>query len=127
LGEGALYGLVLNSETGAAFKAALDVAPGAIFDDERFVEKLVASSVVSELYKTHGVLTFFRSNREIVMVVSPALIVTDDELDRFLDALDRTLAEGRLSLVSRFARDYLSTKVSGSRLAGPVRRQLGHG
>ena len=126
-GEGALYGLVLNTDTNPALRAAANVAPGAIFDDERFFDKLITSSVVSELYRSHDVLTFFRSNREIVLVVSPALIATDGELDYFLDALDKTLAVGKLSLVARFARDYLSTKVSGSRLAEPVRRLIGHG
>ena len=126
-GEGALYGLVLNAEAGPVVRAAANVAPGAIFDDENFFDKLVASAVVAELYRAHGVLTFFRSNREIVLVVSPALVATDGELDCFVDALDRTLAVGKLNLVARFARDYLSAKASGSRIAEPVRRLIGHG
>ena len=126
-GEGALYGLVLNTETSPVLRAAANVAPGELFDDAKFFDKLITSSVVAELYRTHGVLTFFRSNREIVLVVSPALIATDGELDHFLDALDKTLAVGKLGLVARFARDYLSRKASGSQLAEPVRKLIGHG
>ncbi len=126
-GEGALFGLVLNAEAGPVVRAAANVAPGALFHDERFFDKLVTSSVVAELYRSHDVLTFFRSNREIVLVVSPALIATDGEIDRFLDALDQTLAVGKLNLVARFARDYLSRKVPGTRLAEPARRLVGHG
>ena len=126
-GDGALYGLVLNAETSPVVRAAANVAPGAIFHDAKFFDKLVTSAVVAELYRSHDVLTFFRSNREIILVVSPALIATDDELDYFLDALDKTLAVGKLNLVARFARDYVSAKASGSRLAEPVRKLVGHG
>ena len=126
-GEGALYGLVLNTETSPVVRAAATVVPGAIFHDEKFFDKLITSAVVAELYRSHDVLTFFRSNREIVLVVSPALIATDEELDYFLNALDKTLAVGKLNLVARFARDYVSTKASGSRLAEPVRNLVGHG
>ena len=109
-GSGALYGIILNTEVNAALKAATNIAPSKVMRGHQFFDKLIVSSVVSELYKTHNILTFFRAHRQVPLIISPALIATDDEVGRFLDALDATLGLGRLSLVAKFARDGLFSR-----------------
>ena len=78
--------------------------PGDFFKDERLVAKLVTSSVISELYNSHGILTFYGSNREIPLIISPSLIATDEEIDFFLEAMDKTLAVGKYPLLLKFAK-----------------------
>lgn len=103
-GSGALHGVLLNPDLNPALRAAMSLIPSKVFRDKQFVAKLVAASIVSELYDTHGILTFFRSEHEVPLIISPSLIVTDAEIDRFLDALGKTLAVGKFNLVAKFAR-----------------------
>lgn len=110
-GRGALLGVVFQNDLNPWLRTAMSVIPAPLFRDPHLVPKLVASSVVSELYDTHGILAFFRSTEEVPLVVSPSLIVTDEEIDRFLDALDRTLALGKRALITRFLRGRFFARV----------------
>lgn len=101
-GSGALNGLIFNDEISGILKTILNVIPGEAFKDPRFPAKLIASSVISEMYNTHRILTFFGSNREIPFIISPSLIVTDEEIDFFLKALDETLSVGKYKLLTKF-------------------------
>jgi putrescine aminotransferase len=84
--------------------------PAKVFKDERFLSKLITGSVISELFSTHNILTFFGDNREISLIISPSLIITDEELDRFLDALDKTLAIGKRKLILNFLKQKVLKK-----------------
>ncbi len=104
-GAGALNGLILSDEINVALKAAISFIPGSFFKGESFLAKLVTSSVISELYNSHNILTFFGSNVEVPLIISPSLIVTDEQIDYFLDSLDKTLSEGKLKLIMKFAKE----------------------
>lgn len=101
-GSGALHGILLNKNVNAFLKSLISFLPAKVFKDERFMAKLITGSVISELFNTHNILTFYGSNREIPLIISPSLIITDEELDRFLDALDKTLAIGKRKLIMNF-------------------------
>lgn len=103
-GSGALNGVLFNSEVNAVIKTALNFVPGKIFKDERFFAKLITGAVISELFNTHNILTFFGSNYEIPLIISPSLVVTDEQLDHLVDALDKTLAIGKYHLILKFAK-----------------------
>ena len=103
-GSGALNGVILNKDINPIVKSAISFLPAKVFKDERFMAKLITGSVISELFNTHNILTFYGSNREIPLIISPSLIIADDEIDRFLDALDKTLAIGKLKLILNFVK-----------------------
>jgi putrescine aminotransferase len=103
-GRGALNGILLNDKMNVALKTAINFIPSDFLKEPRFFAKLVTSAVISELYNTHNILTFFGSNQEIPLVISPSLIATDEDLDYFLTALDKTLAQGKYKLILKFAK-----------------------
>lgn len=103
-GCGALHGVLLNKELNAVLQKAISVIPAQFFRDERLIAKLITSSVIAELYTAHGILTFYGSNREIPLIVSPSLIVTDEEIDRFVNSLDQVLAAGKYALLLKFVK-----------------------
>lgn len=109
-GSGALHGVLLNREINAFVKSLISFLPAKVFKDERFVAKLITGSVISELFSKHNILTFYGSNSEIPLIVSPSLIITDEELDRFLDALDKTLAIGKRKLIMSFLKQKVLKK-----------------
>ena len=66
--------------------------------------------MINELYNKHSILTFFGSNREILLIVSPTLVTKPAEIDYFVKALDDTLAQGMNKLLLRFVKDKFSKK-----------------
>lgn len=101
-GSGALHGVIFNRDINPFIKSLIDLLPAKVFKDERFLSKLITGSIISELFSSHNILTYFGDNREISLIISPSLIITDEELDRFIDSLDKTLAVGKLKLIVNF-------------------------
>lgn len=98
LGRGALQGIMINPGP-KVMQGIANSVPVGMFKDKQFLNKLTTCAVISELYSSHRILTSFGANDRIVLWIAPALIVTDEEIDRFLGALDETLGTGLLSLV----------------------------
>jgi len=103
-GSGALNGILINAKS-KLIDSISKLIPLDFFKDESFLPKLATASVISELYDEHDILTFYGSNREILLIISPSIIVTDDEIDCFINALDKTLEKGLINLILKFAKN----------------------
>jgi len=103
-GAGALHGVFLDGGT-KLLDLAGRLAPASLSRDPRFRTKLITSSVIADLYREHGILTYFSPNGLNPLVVAPSLVVEPAELHYFLDSLDSTLAKGLPNLLTKFARD----------------------
>jgi putrescine aminotransferase len=103
-GRGALHGVFLRSGPDLPDRLR-DALPGALAKDPQIVSKALTGAVIAALYRDHGILTFFGSNREIALIVSPPLVAEEDEADLFLHALDRVLSQGAVRLLTRLAQE----------------------
>ncbi|MAF25986.1 aspartate aminotransferase family protein [bacterium] len=103
-GSGSLNGIILNPKINSLIETAIRFLPGGLFKDERFMAKLITCSVMSHLFDNFDILTSYGQNKEIPLLISPSLIVTEAELNRFLGALDQTLAVGKYRLIVGFAK-----------------------
>ncbi|MEM3101464.1 MAG: aspartate aminotransferase family protein [Candidatus Nitrosotenuis sp.] len=101
-GSGALHGILLNKDINPVIKSAINALPARVFKDERFMAKLITGAVMAELFNTHNILTFYGENWDVPLLISPPLIVTDEEIEKCLDALDKTLSLGKTKLISNF-------------------------
>jgi|Deesub1362A_J573_1020465.scaffolds.fasta_scaffold00462_18 putrescine aminotransferase len=101
-GSGALQGIILNKDMNPVIKSAINSIPSKVFKDERFSAKLITGAVMAELYNSHNILTFYGENFEVPLLISPPLIVTDEEIDICLEALDKTLSLGKTRLILNF-------------------------
>ncbi|WP_446038197.1 aspartate aminotransferase family protein [Streptomyces sp. SID1121] len=100
-GRGALHGVYLRQ--GPQLPAAVrEILPGPLAGDPQIFAKLLTGAVIAALYRDHGVLTFFGSNRRIALMVSPPLVAGEEEVALFLRALDAVLARGALRLLTDF-------------------------
>lgn len=113
-GRGSLNGIILDDNIGPGVKTALSIIPGNLFKDPRFAAKLITGAVIAEMYETHGILMFFGSNREIPLIVSPSLIVTDEQLDKVIEALDKTLSLGKLKLLAKFSKAFVASRLGSA-------------
>ena len=74
-GAGALNGIIINVQS-KILGSITNRIPISLIKDERFLAKLITASIISELYDEHNILTFYGSNKEIPLIISPSLIVT---------------------------------------------------
>ncbi|MFH8810923.1 aspartate aminotransferase family protein [Streptomyces hygroscopicus] len=103
-GRGALHGVFLTP--GPRIPAGLrEKLPTTAARDPQAVSKLLTAAVIAALYRDHGILTFFGSNRLIALIVSPPLVARADEADLFVNALDEVLDQGAARLLAGLVRE----------------------
>jgi putrescine aminotransferase len=64
-----------------------------------FLLGLIPAAIVSELFKKYNIL-IYTGGREDNLFVNPALIITKEEIDSFIDSLDKVLSGDILKLIS---------------------------
>ncbi len=102
-GAGALWGVFLDGGP-KAIDLVARLAPGGFGHDPNLRTKLVTAAVVDALYRDHDVYTYYTLNGRNPLVAAPALVASDDDVARFLHALDDTLSRGLTRLLVRFVR-----------------------
>jgi putrescine aminotransferase len=104
-GSGALWGVVFNTKISTKIMAFISkIIPLKIIKDKNFMDKLVTASIISELYNKHNILSFFGSNVDIPLIISPPLIASKKDVEYILNALDLTLSKGIFQLLTSFVK-----------------------
>lgn len=103
-GKGALLGIILNADINKFIDRLIDVVPFGVLDDPRFRRKLIASSVMHQLFENYGIMTYFGSNRDTPLIVAPTLMATDEDCDYFIKALKEIFSSSKSKSIYDFAR-----------------------
>ena len=103
-GKGCLQGILFYSGPNL-IKNILSLIPSSITKDNRFIDKLIVSSIIDSLYREHDILTSLGQNREICLWISPPIIVNQEEIDYFFSSLDKVLEKGIINIVSGFIKN----------------------
>jgi putrescine aminotransferase len=82
---------------------------GDLAKDPMIRTKIITAAVINTLYRKHDIYTYNTLNGRSPLVVSPPLVAGAEEAERFLSALDATLAEGMNRLLGRFVRERVSS------------------
>ncbi len=103
-GAGALFGVFLTGGP-RLLDLVAKLAPGGMARDPLLRTKLITCAVIDALYRDHDIYTYYTLNGRSPLVVGPPLVAEPAEVERFLDALDDTLAVGMTKLLTRFVRE----------------------
>ena len=103
-GEGCLQGIIFNSGP-KVLNNLISYIPIELTKDDRFLSKLVTSSIISNLYSEFDILTSLGQNREICLWISPSIII-NLQRNRFLNSLDKTLSHGYLKLLKFYYKEF---------------------
>ncbi len=102
-GSGSLNGIVINTDfTDKYFLPLIKLIPSQFTKDDYAFKKIVVSSIISELYDTHKILTFYGSNIDLPLKISAPIITKKEYIDYFLSSLDKTLSMGLIKLITKF-------------------------
>ncbi len=97
-GTGLLWGVELRPTLQGLESAVTRLLPSA----PPLLSTLAGAVVLAEMFHAHDILAYLGLTRRNLVVISPALIVTREELDRTVDALDAVLARGWTALGQSF-------------------------
>ncbi len=108
-GAGCLQGVKFR--TGPKFlKNILSMLPLKLTKDERFLSKLVTSSVINYLYDEQKILTALGQNKEIFLWISPPIICEETELNYFFNSFEKALDLGLIKLTIQFLKKQIFSK-----------------
>ncbi len=108
-GSGALFGVFLAGGP-KLIDLVAKLAPGGLARDPLLRTKLITCAVIDTLYHDHDIYSYYTLNGRSPLVVGPPLIVEPSEVERFLEALDATLAVGMTKLLTRFVKEKVTSK-----------------
>ena len=102
-GTGCLQGIVINtSKFDEYLKPVIKLIPISFLSDDQAIKKIIVSSIIFHLYNDFNILTYYGSNKDIPLKISPSVIVNDSQIDYFFESLDSTLDLGLFKLVKNF-------------------------
>lgn len=113
-GRGALHGLTFRGDR-SLMERALRLLPTDFFMGDYFVEKLMIAGVIDRLFTKHQIHCLFMVAGAPSLLFAPSLVIRDEEIDRFFDALEDVLSEGTWPLVSDFIKKKLVKKFTGAK------------
>jgi putrescine aminotransferase len=104
-GSGSLNGIVINTDfTDKYFLPLIKLIPSEFTKDDYAFKKVIVSSIISELYDKHNILTFYGSNIDLPLKISAPIITEKEHINYFLRSLDKTLSIGLIKLVTNFVK-----------------------
>ncbi len=104
-GLGCINGVTFNSPLDLFTKVSEIIPVDFISDKTEFIEKLTVGSIINHLYVEHNILTTVKLNPgDPMLSISPSLVTSDDDLEYFIDALDKTLSLGLTNLIFKFVK-----------------------
>jgi len=104
-GLGCINGVSFNSPLDIITKISENIPINAISDKTEFIEKLTVGSIINHLYSEHNILTTVKLNPgDPMLSISPSLITTDEDIEYFIDSLDKTLNLGLSQLIFKFVK-----------------------
>ena len=64
-----------------------------VLKDKKFLDKLLASALLDELFRKYGILATLKFNQEVILCIEPSLIVTDKELNYCVKSINSLLEQ----------------------------------
>ena len=110
-GRGLLWGVEVNPPLNQLIPLMEQVLP----KKSVLLSQLTGAIILTELFHTHDILAYLGLTRRNLIILSPSLFVTKEELDRVVQSLDEVLSLGWLKLGQRFVSRVLVSKI-GSRI-----------
>jgi putrescine aminotransferase len=102
-GSGSLNGIIINTDFSDKYlQPILSLIPSNFTKDDYAIKKIIVSSIISELYDSYNILTFYGSNIDLPLKISPPVIASIEDLNYFLQSLEKVLDLGLKKILFNF-------------------------
>lgn len=110
-GLGTMHGFIFYNEL-EKLKKIQNYFKFSVLKDKKFLDKLLASALLDELFKKYGILATLKFNQEVILCIEPSLIVKEKDLEYCVKSLSSLLKQDFKKLVLKFASRLLIRKFS---------------
>ena len=100
-GVGAMFGFTFYTKN-LPIKKIQKLLPISVLKDEKFLDKLLASALLDELYRKYKILGTLKFNKEVILCLEPSLIVTDEEISKCLKSIKKLLDQNFDKIILKF-------------------------
>ena len=102
-GSGSLNGIIINTDFSDKYlQPMLSLIPSNFTKDDYAIKKIIVSSIISELYDSYNILTFYGSNIDLPLKISPPVIASVEDLNYFLQSFEKVLDLGLKKILFNF-------------------------
>lgn len=106
-GNGFHWGVSFEKVNTLNIDKLLKIVPIELTKDPRFIEKLYVSAIINDLYTSHNILSYAGFNSDIKLFISPPVIISEKDIDYFMDAMIQTLNKQPIILMTNFVKNYI--------------------
>jgi putrescine aminotransferase len=100
-GMGAMFGFTFHTKY-LPIKKIQKLLPFSVLKDQKFLDKLLASALLDELYRKYKILGTLKFNREVIFCLEPSLIVNDKEISKCLSSIEKLFNENFNKIILKF-------------------------
>ncbi len=100
-GVGAMFGFTFHTKY-LPLKKFQKLLPVSVFKDPKFLDKLLASALLDELYRKYRILGTLKFNKEVIFCLEPSLTINDREISMCLNSIKKLFNENFDKIIFRF-------------------------
>ena len=87
-GIGTMYGFIFHTKY-MPIKRIQKLLPISVLKDPKFLDKLLVSALLDELYSKYKILATIKFNQEVIFCIEPSLIITKKEMVYCIKSLNQ--------------------------------------
>ena len=106
-----MHGFVLNNKKLDKIKNIQKYFKFSVLKDKKFLDKLLASALLDELFLKYGILSTLKFNQEVILCVEPSLVVQDKELDYCINSINHLFSRDFNKILLNFLKNTILRKL----------------
>lgn len=110
-GFGSMHGFVLNNKKLDKIKNIQKYFKFSVLKDKKFLDKLLASALLDELFLKYGILSTLKFNQEVILCVEPSLVVQNKELDYCINSINHLFSRDFNKILLNFLKNTILRKL----------------
>ena len=105
-----MHGLILNNKKLGKIKNIQKYFKFSVLKDKKFLDKLLASALLDELFFKYGILATLKFNQEVIICVEPSLVVQNKELDYYIKSINHLFSRNFDKILLNFLKNTILRK-----------------
>lgn len=110
-GLGAMFGFIFYTKF-LPIKKIQKLLPISILKDKKFLDKLLASALLDELYSRYKILATIKFNQEVILCIEPNLIISQKELNYCIKSIDELFQQSFDKIIIKFILKSFKRKIT---------------
>jgi len=109
-GLGTMHGFIFYTKF-LPIKKIQKLLPISVLKDDKFLDKLLASALMDDLYKSFNILSTIKYNQEVILCVEPMLVASNKELNYCIKSLNELFQKDFGKMILKFILNSLKRKL----------------